>query len=98
MIALLLLAAIVVAVLFGLRRVPLFTLVAVALLGAALAHGLVRAPSALTHRTARAQAAVRTWQRNQTARWVCELRSAKALNSREDADAEAAIAACEKAH
>jgi hypothetical protein len=40
---------------------------------------------------------VAAWQRNQTARWVCELRAAKALNSRDDADTEAAITACERA-
>jgi hypothetical protein len=92
----LLLAAVVVAVLAGLRRSPLLTLIAVALVGAALAHHVLRPPSAVARPIARAHAAVTAWQRQQTIRWVCELRSAQALKSGDDAQLEAALAACQK--
>jgi hypothetical protein len=95
--AALLLAAIVVVVLAGLRRAPLLTLTAVALVGAALAHHVFRAPAALADPAARAHAAVRSWQRDQTSRWVCQLRAAKALNSGDQAELEAALTACQKA-
>jgi hypothetical protein len=94
--AALLLAAIVVAVLAGLRRAPLLTLTAVALAGAGLAHHVFRAPSALADPAARAQAAVSAWQGRQTSRWVCELRAAKALKTGEQAELEAALTACRK--
>jgi hypothetical protein len=92
----LLLAAIVVAVLTGLRRFPLLTLLAVALVGAGLAHHVFRAPAALADPAARAHAAVSAWQRDQTARWVCELRAAKALKTGTDAELAKALAACRK--
>ena len=92
--AALLLAAIVVAVYAGLRHVPLLTLTAVALVGAGLAHGVFRAPSALADPAARAHAAVSAWQRQQTARWVCEIRASQALKSGNEAQLAAAEAAC----
>jgi hypothetical protein len=92
--AALLLAAIVVAVIFGLRNVPLLTLTAIALVGAGLAHGVFRAPSALADPAARAHAAVSDWQRDQTARWVCQLRAQQALRSGDEAQLVAADAAC----
>jgi hypothetical protein len=90
------LAAIAIVLLAGLRRVPLLTLGAVALTGAALAHGVLRAPSALARPVARAHVAVSAWQRRQTARWVCELRGTQALRTGDEAQLEAAVAACEK--
>jgi hypothetical protein len=90
------LAAIVAALLLGLRRAPLLTLSAVALVGAGLAHGVLRAPPALADRATRAHAAVSAWQGRQTARWVCELRGTQALRSGDEAQLEAAIAACAK--
>jgi hypothetical protein len=92
--AALLLAAIVVAVYFGLRHVPLLTLSAVALVGAGLAHGVVRAPSALADPAARAHGAVSAWQRDQIARLVCEMRASQALKTGDDAQLAAAVAAC----
>jgi hypothetical protein len=92
----LLLAAIVVVVLAGLRRAPLLTLTAVAVVGAALAHHVLRAPSALADPATRAQAAVSAWQGRQTSRWVCQLRAAKALNTGDRAELEAALTACQK--
>jgi hypothetical protein len=94
--AALLLAAIAVALFFGLRRFPLLTLGAVALVGAGLAHGVVRAPSALADPAARARAGVSAWQREQTIRWVCELRAAQALKSGDEAQLAAAATACGK--
>lgn len=94
MTAALLLVAIAVAVIFGLRHVPLLTLMAIALAGAGLAHGVFRAPSALADPAVRAHAAVSDWQRQQTARWVCQLRAKQALKSGDEAQLVAADAAC----
>jgi hypothetical protein len=95
-IAALLLAAIVVAVLVGLRTVPLLTLVVVAVVGAGLAHHVFRAPSALADPAVRAHTAVSAWQRQQTIRWVCELRAAQAAKTGEAAHLDAAVRACAK--
>jgi hypothetical protein len=95
--AALLFSAIVVAVLAGLRRHPLLTLTAVALVGAGLAHHVFRAPAALADPAARAHVAVHRWQRRETARWVCELRATQALKSGSDDQVAAALAACAKA-
>ena len=96
MTAALLLAAIGVALFAGLRRVPLLTLGAVALVGAGLAHGVFRAPSALADPAARAHAAVSAWQDRQITRWVCEIRAAKAVKTGDEAQLAAAAAACAK--
>jgi hypothetical protein len=90
------LAAIAVALIAGLRRAPLLTLGVVALVGAALAHGVLHAPAALADRATRAHTAVTAWQRDQTARWVCELRATQALRSGDEKQLAAATAACAK--
>jgi hypothetical protein len=41
-------------------------------------------------------AAVSAWQRDQIARWVCELRATQALQSGGEAQLVAAAAACDK--
>jgi hypothetical protein len=94
--AVVMLAALVVAVLAGLRRAPLLTLTAVALVGAAVAHGVVRAPSALADRAAHAHTAVSAWQGRQISRWVCQLRATQALKSGDETQLQAAVAACAK--
>jgi hypothetical protein len=94
--AALLLIAIAAALFAGLRRAPLLTLSAVALVGSGLAHHVLRPPSALADPAARAHAAVTAWQRAQIARWVCELRATQALQRGDEAKLVAAADACDK--
>jgi hypothetical protein len=67
------------ALLVGLRRAPVMTLLSLGLLGLGLHTGVVSMPAAITTPFARADADVHAWQQRQSAALACHVAQAHAL-------------------